>query len=160
MSATPIRLNVNGEDHDILIPHRKLLADVLREDCGLNGTHVGCEHGVCGACTVLVDGAPLRACLAFGVQMSDRTITTVESLTVEGKYHPLQQALHQYHGLQCGFCTAGILMTFVAYLKANPEPTEEEIRDVLAGNLCRCTGYHNIVIAIQSAARAMRESAK
>jgi aerobic carbon-monoxide dehydrogenase small subunit len=160
MSAIPVRLNVNGEDHDILIPPRKLLADVLREDCGLTGTHVGCEHGVCGACTVLVDGAPFRACLAFGVQMSDRTIATVESLAVDGQYHPLQQALHAHHGLQCGFCTPGILMTFVAYLKEKPEPTEEEIRDVLAGNLCRCTGYHNIVIAVQSAARAMRESTK
>lgn len=158
MSKQAITLTVNGVDHEAFVEPRKLLADVLREDCGLTGTHVGCEHGVCGACTVLVDGTPARACLAFGVQMVGRNIETVESLAVDGKYHPLQQAFHDHHALQCGYCTAGILMTFVAYLTQHPDPSEAEIRDVLAGNLCRCTGYHNIVIAIQAAARTMREA--
>jgi carbon-monoxide dehydrogenase small subunit len=131
---------------------RKLLSDVLREDCRLTGTHVGCEHGVCGACTVLVDGKPTRACLIYAVQMQGHEVTTIEAVAKEGKLSPLQQALHELHGLQCGFCTAGIVMTFEAYLKENPRPSEEEVREVLSGNLCRCTGYHNIVQAILSAA--------
>ena len=156
MDRVALKLQVNGEVHEVLVAPRKLLADVLREDCGLTGTHVGCEHGVCGACTVLVDGVPLRSCLAFGVQMPGRNIETVEALAREGKLHPLQQAFRDHHGLQCGYCTPGILMTFAAYLKQNPDPSDDEIRDVLAGNLCRCTGYHNIVIAIRAAAQAMR----
>jgi aerobic carbon-monoxide dehydrogenase small subunit len=160
VSTIAVRLNVNGTAHDVLVEPRKLLTDVLRDDCGLTGTHVGCEHGVCGACTVLVDGQPARACLAFGVQMAGRRIETVESLAVDGAYHALQKAFHEHHALQCGFCTAGILMTFVAYLKRNPDPSEDEVRDVLGGNLCRCTGYHNIVIAILDAARVMREAAR
>ncbi len=156
MDRVALKLQVNGDVYEVLVAPRKLLADVLREDCGLTGTHVGCEHGVCGACTVLVDGVPLRSCLAFGVQMHGRRIETVESLAAEGKLHPLQQAFRDHHGLQCGYCTPGILMTFAAYLKQNPDPSDDEIRDVLAGNLCRCTGYHNIVIAIRAAAQAMR----
>jgi aerobic carbon-monoxide dehydrogenase small subunit len=145
-------LKVNGERYAVRAEPRKLLCDVLREDCRLTGTHVGCEHGVCGACTVLVDGRPTRACLIYAAQMQDREISTIEGVAKDGKLSPLQQALHEAHGLQCGFCTAGIIMTFEAYLKENPRPTEREVREVLSGNLCRCTGYHNIVRAILDAA--------
>ncbi|HTO48201.1 MAG TPA: (2Fe-2S)-binding protein [Burkholderiales bacterium] len=141
-------LNVNGERRAVRAEARKLLSDVLREDCRLTGTHVGCEHGVCGACTVLVDGRPSRACLIYAVQMQDHEITTIEAVAKGGKLSRLQRALHEAHGLQCGFCTAGIVMTFEAYLKENPRPSEAEVREVLSGNLCRCTGYHNIVAAI------------
>ena len=147
-------LTVNGRRYAVRAEPRKLLSDVLREDCRLTGTHVGCEHGVCGACTVLVDGRPSRACLIYAVQMQGHAITTIEAVAQDGKLSPLQQALHEAHGLQCGFCTAGIVMTFEAYLKENPHPTEEEVREVLSGNLCRCTGYHNIVRAILKAADA------
>jgi carbon-monoxide dehydrogenase small subunit len=147
-------LNVNGERRAVRAEARKLLSDVLREDCRLTGTHVGCEHGVCGACTVLVDGRPARACLIYAVQMQGHEITTIEALAKEGKLSRLQQALHEAHGLQCGFCTAGIVMTFDAYLKENPRPSEAEVREVLSGNLCRCTGYHNIVAAILKATDA------
>ncbi len=147
-------LKVNGERHAVRAEPRKLLSDVLREDCRLTGTHVGCEHGVCGACTVLVDGHPARACLLYAVQLEGHEITTIEALARDGQPSALQQALHEAHGLQCGFCTAGIVMTFEAYLKENPSPTEEEVRDVLSGNLCRCTGYQNIVAAILKAANA------
>ena len=147
-------LKVNGRRYPVRAEPRKLLSDVLREDCRLTGTHVGCEHGVCGACTVLVDGEPARACLIYAVQMQGHEVTTIEALAQEGKLSPLQQALHEAHGLQCGFCTAGIVMTFEAYLKKNPHPTEEEVREVLSGNLCRCTGYHNIVQAILKASSA------
>ena len=147
-------LTVNGRRYAVRAEPRKLLSDVLREDCRLTGTHVGCEHGVCGACTVLVDGRPSRACLIYGVQMPGHDIITIEAVAQDGKLSRLQQALHEAHGLQCGFCTAGIVMTFEAYLKENPRPTEEEVREVLSGNLCRCTGYHNIVRAILKAADA------
>jgi aerobic carbon-monoxide dehydrogenase small subunit len=157
MSKTAITLQVNGTEHALLVDPRKLLSDALREDCFLTGTHVGCEHGLCGACTVLVDGRPARSCLAFAVQMPGHTITTVESLAANGKLHAIQQALHDHHGLQCGFCTPGILMTFVAYLREYPNPSEAEIREVLSGHLCRCTGYHNIVLALHAAARTLRE---
>ncbi|MGB8622815.1 MAG: (2Fe-2S)-binding protein [Paracoccaceae bacterium] len=150
-------LYVNGETRDVRIRPQRLLSDVLREDLRLTGTHVGCEHGVCGACTVLIDGAPARSCLTFAVQMEGHEITTVEAVARDGELGPLQQALHEEHGLQCGFCTPGIIMTFEAYLKENPEPSEAEIRDVLSGNLCRCTGYQNIVAAIAKAAAALRE---
>ena len=153
----PIRLHVNGRDHDIAVPARKLLSDALREDCRLTGTHVGCEHGVCGACTVLVDGRPTRACLSFAVQMPGHAITTVEGVAEDGRLSPLQQALHEEHGLQCGFCTPGIVTTFEAYLREHPDPSVDEIRDVLSGNLCRCTGYHNIVAAVRTAVRRRRE---
>ena len=147
-------LTVNGREHAVRVEPRKTLVDAIREDCRLTGTHVGCEHGVCGACTVLVDGQPARACLLYAVQMQDHEITTIEALAAGGTPSALQRALHEAHGLQCGFCTPGIVMTFEAYLKENPRPTEEEVRDVLSGNLCRCTGYQNIVTAILKAAHA------
>ncbi len=158
MAKRMITLSVNGELHEVAVEPRRLLSDVLRENLGLTGTHVGCEHGVCGACTVLVDGAPVRACLAFAVQMEDHAISTIELVATAGRYSALQQAMHEEHALQCGFCTPGIVMTFEAYLKQNPDPDEAEIREVLSGNLCRCTGYQNIVAAILKAAAAMRGS--
>jgi carbon-monoxide dehydrogenase small subunit len=153
-----ITLTVNGQNHEVLAEPRKLLADALREDCRLTGTHVGCEHGVCGACTVLVDGRPVRSCLTYAIQMEGHAVSTIESVAVNGSLSPLQRALHEEHGLQCGFCTPGIVMTFEAFLKRTPEPSEEEIRDVLSGNLCRCTGYQNIVKAVQKAAEQMRRN--
>ena len=159
MDKQSITLTVNGRNIEFMAQPRKLLSDALREDCGLTGTHVGCEHGVCGACTVLVDGRPVRACLTFAIQMEGHEITTIEAVGRHGALSTLQQALHEAHGLQCGFCTPGIVMTFEAFLKTHPDPSEEQIRDVLSGNLCRCTGYQNIVTAIQLAARRMREAA-
>lgn len=158
MNKVALTLRVNGESHDVLVEPRKLLSDTLREDCRLTGTHVGCEHGACGACTVLVGGRPLLACLTFAVQMVEHEITTIESVAQDGQLSPVQQALHEEHGLQCGFCTPGIVMTFEAFLKENPDPSEEQIRDALSGNLCRCTGYHNIVAAIKKAATRMQGS--
>lgn len=134
----------------------RLLSDVLRDDCGQTGTHVGCEHGVCGACTVLIDGRPARSCLTFAVQMDGASIETIESKSASGKLSALQQALHEKHGLQCGFCTPGIVMTMEAWLKDNPEPTEEGVREALSGNICRCTGYQNIVDAVLSAAPELK----
>jgi carbon-monoxide dehydrogenase small subunit len=157
-APTPIRLHVNGRDIEVAVPDRKLLSDTLREDCRLTGTHVGCEHGVCGACTVLVDGRPARACLVFAAQMPGHAVETVESVAEDGRLSVLQQALHEAHGLQCGFCTPGIVMTFVAFLRDHPDPSDAQIRDALSGNLCRCTGYHNIVVAIRDAARRLREA--
>lgn len=151
-----ITLSVNGVEHEVSVPPRRLLADVLRDDLGLTGTHVGCEHGVCGACTVLIDDRPARACLTFAIQMEGHEITTIEAIARDGVYSPLQQALHEEHGLQCGFCTPGIVMTFEAYLRDNPNPSEEDIREVLSGNSCRCTGYQNIVAAVKKAAGVMR----
>lgn len=151
-----ITLTVNGETREALVEPRKLLADVLREDFGLTGTHVGCEHGVCGACTVLIDDQPARACLTYAIQMEGHEITTIEAVGGIG-LSPLQLAMHEEHGLQCGFCTPGIIMTFEAFLRDTPDPTEEEVRDVLSGNLCRCTGYQNIVAAVMKAAAEMRE---
>jgi len=157
MAKRLLTLSVNGQVHQVAVEPRRLLSDVLREDLGLTGTHVGCEHGVCGACTVLVNGAAVRACLVFAIQMADQAISTIESVATAGRYSALQQAMHEEHALQCGFCTPGIVMTFAAYLKQNPDPTETEIREVLSGNLCRCTGYQNIVAAILKAAAAMRD---
>ena len=148
-------LTVNGETHEVAVPPRKLLSDVLREDIGLTGTHVGCEHGVCGACTIWLDGAPARACLIFAVQMAGHALTTIEGIG-DGALTVFQQALHEQHGLQCGFCTPGIVMTVEAYLTENPTPTEADVRDLLSGNLCRCTGYHNIVKAVLAAAEKTR----
>jgi aerobic carbon-monoxide dehydrogenase small subunit len=154
-----IALTVNGCQHRILAEPRKLLCDVLREDLMLTGTHVGCEHGVCGACTVLVDEKPARSCLIYAVQMSGHAITTIEGLCgPDGGLTGLQQALHEAHGLQCGFCTPGIVVTMEAWLTEHPDPDEAEIRDALSGNLCRCTGYQNIVSAVVAAARRRRES--
>src|SRR5579863_311309 len=156
MEKTVTNLNVNGARHEVHCEPRKLLSDVLREDCRLTGTHVGCEHGVCGACTVLIDSRPSRACLTYAVQMDEAQITTIETIAQDGRLSPLQQALHECHGLQCGFCTPGIVMTFEAYLRENPSPSEAQVREVLSGNLCRCTGYQNIVRAILLAAQRMR----
>jgi carbon-monoxide dehydrogenase small subunit len=151
-----ITLSVNGSEHVVDLTPRRLLSDVLREDLGLTGTHVGCEHGVCGACTILIDGRPARACITFAIQMERHEVTTIEAVARDDVYSPLQQAMHEEHGLQCGFCTPGIIMTFEAYLRDNPDPSEADIRDVLSGNLCRCTGYQGIVAAVLKAAGALR----
>ncbi len=154
-----VRLHVNGTVYAIRVPARRLLSDALRHDVGLSGTHVGCEHGVCGACTVLVDGEPVRACLMLAVSAEDYEITTVEGLAdPDGSLGPVQQAFRECHGLQCGFCTPGFLTTITAGLRKNPAPTEDEARDMVAGNLCRCTGYQNIVAAVTRAAEITRES--
>jgi carbon-monoxide dehydrogenase small subunit len=155
-----IVLSVNGEEHAALLEPRKLLCDALRENCGLTGTHVGCEHGVCGACTVLLDGRPVRSCLVYAVQAQGAAITTIEGVAKDGSLSPLQQCLHEMHGLQCGFCTPGIVLTMQAWLDENPDPSDAEIRDALSGNLCRCTGYHNIVAAVAAAARRAKEKAE
>ena len=161
MEKTAITLNINGQDFDMTVEPRKLLSDAIRENARLTGTHVGCEHGVCGACTVLVDGQPERSCLTFAVQMQGKAITTIEAVEGEGgRYTPLQQAMHEEHGLQCGFCTPGIIVTFEAYLKENPKPSDDEIREVLSGNLCRCTGYQNIIRAVRKAAAVLRGEGK
>jgi carbon-monoxide dehydrogenase small subunit len=153
-----IRLTVNGTAHDVRVPARRLLSDALRHDLALTGTHVGCEHGVCGACTVLLDGEPVRACLVFAVSVQGQEITTVEGLTrPDGALGPVQQAFAECHGLQCGFCTPGFLTTITAGIRDNPEPTHEEAREMIAGNLCRCTGYQNIVKAVERAAVLARE---
>ncbi len=149
-----ISLTVNGKEHQRSVEPRLLLSDFLRHELRLTGTHVGCEHGVCGACTILLNGLAVRSCLMFAVQANGQEIITVEGLALEGDaLHPLQEAFHEAHGLQCGFCTPGFLMTLVPYLKENPNPTEEEIREALSGNLCRCTGYQNIVEAVKLAAK-------
>jgi len=154
-----IRLTVNGVEHEAAVPARRLLSDALRHDLGLTGTHVGCEHGVCGACTVLVDGQPMRSCLMFAVSAAGHEVTTVEGLArPDGELGPVQQAFRECHGLQCGFCTPGFLTTITAGIAENPEPTEDEARDMIAGNLCRCTGYQNIVKAVCRAAELARES--
>ncbi|MEH2472958.1 carbon-monoxide dehydrogenase small subunit [Nitrobacteraceae bacterium AZCC 2161] len=152
-----IGLSVNGSSHVVNVTPRRLLSDVLREDLGLTGTHVGCEHGVCGACTILIDGRPARACITFAIQMERHEVTTIEAVARNDVYSPLQQAMHEEHGLQCGFCTPGIIMTFEAYLRDNPDPSETEIRDVLSGNICRCTGYQGIVAAVMKAAADIRK---
>jgi aerobic-type carbon monoxide dehydrogenase small subunit (CoxS/CutS family) len=152
-----IELSVNGVSYRRGVESRTLLSDFLRHDLLLAGTHVGCEHGVCGACTVLLDGAPVRSCLMFAVQANGHELSTVEGLaTPAGELHPVQQAMHDHHGLQCGYCTPGILMTMTAFLKENTQPSEHEVREALSGNLCRCTGYQNIVDAMLAAAQAMR----
>jgi carbon-monoxide dehydrogenase small subunit len=152
-----VRLTVNGVAREVRVPARRLLSDALRHDLGLTGTHVGCEHGVCGACTVLVDGRPMRSCLIFTASAGGSDITTVEGLTEsDGSLGPVQQAFAECHGLQCGFCTPGFLTTIEAGLRENPDPTEAEARDMIAGNLCRCTGYANIVKSVLRAA-ALRD---
>ncbi len=156
-----ISLTVNGRAHEATVEPRKLLSDCIREDLGLTGTHVGCEHGVCGACTILLDDAPVRSCLLFAVQAAGRQLTTVEGLAPgEGQLHPLQEAFWEQHGLQCGFCTPGFLMTLVPFLEECPDPSEEQIREEISGNLCRCTGYQNIVAAVLTAAEKLRGGAR
>jgi aerobic-type carbon monoxide dehydrogenase small subunit (CoxS/CutS family) len=151
-----IRLIVNGRVHEREVEPRLLLSDFIRHDLHLHGTHVGCEHGVCGACTVLIDGRPARSCLTLAVQADGHEVETVESLARGSQLHPLQQAFHEHFGLQCGFCTPGILMTARFLLERNPTPSEQEIRAELAGNLCRCTGYAPIVDSILAAAEKLR----
>jgi carbon-monoxide dehydrogenase small subunit len=154
-----VRLEVNGATHVIEVPGRRLLSDALRHDCGLTGTHVGCEHGVCGACTVLIDGKPMRSCLMLAASAEGCAITTVEGLAEpDGTLSPVQQAFNDCHGLQCGFCTPGFLTTITAGLADNPDPTEDEAREMIGGNLCRCTGYQNIVKSVLRAAELGADS--
>ena len=147
-----VTLNVNGREHELLLESRRTLADTLRQDLGLTGTHLGCEHGICGACTVLLDSEPVRACLIFGVQADGREIRTVESLADGDELNDLQQAFSRHHGLQCGFCTPGFLMLAEAYLSTEPDGGSEEVREVVSANLCRCTGYQGIVDAVTEVA--------
>ena len=162
MSERILSFTVNGEAVRLRVDPRRHLGDVLREELGLTGTHLGCEHGVCGACTVLVDGRPMRSCLMLAVSAVEAEITTVEGLTEadgtpQGRLSPVQQAFSDCHGLQCGFCTPGFLTTITAGLRENPTPTHQECRDMIAGNLCRCTGYQNIVKAVERAAELIEE---
>ena len=163
MESTPqtvtVRLTVNGEAREATVEPRLLLVHLLRETLGLTGTHIGCDTTSCGACTVLLDGKSIKSCTMFAVQVEGRELRTVEGLEQNGALHPVQQAFWDEHGLQCGFCTPGMMMTSVALLESKSSPTEQEIRRAISGNLCRCTGYINIVKSIQSAAAAMREAA-
>ena len=158
MSELTVSVTVNGEGHRHTVEPRKTLADFLREDCALTGTHLGCEHGVCGACTVLLDGVAVRSCLMFAVQVEGASITTVEGLAPSGTLGPVQQAFREEHGLQCGFCTPGFVVSVHAFLASNPDPSREEIVEALSGNLCRCTGYQGIIRAVERAARTMSEA--
>jgi carbon-monoxide dehydrogenase small subunit len=162
MSVTRhITLTVNGTTHEEEVKVRLTLADFLRQRLGLTGTHLGCEHGVCGACTVLVDGLSARSCLMLAVQADGHDIRTVEGIAaVDGTLHPLQEAFRDNHGLQCGFCTPGLLTTLMEFLDVNPQPTEPEVREAISGNLCRCTGYQGIVDAVLDAAERLRAGAK
>jgi carbon-monoxide dehydrogenase small subunit len=154
-----ISVTVNGRAYEREVEPRLLLSDFLRHDLALTGTHVGCEHGVCGACTILFDGEPVRSCILLAVQADGHALTTVEALAPSsGDLHPLQQAFWECHGLQCGFCTPGFLMTLVPFLEENPDPTEAEIRQAISGNLCRCTGYQHIVDAVRLAAERRRQT--
>ncbi|HXZ21353.1 MAG TPA: (2Fe-2S)-binding protein [Pseudolabrys sp.] len=156
-SKTAIRLTINGRDHSIVVEPRRTLADAIREDCGQTGTHIGCEHGVCGACTVIVDGDPVRSCLMFAAQADGKKIRTIEGLADGENLHPMQQAFMDHHGLQCGFCTPGFLMLAVGVLEQDPSISDGDLLDVLSSNLCRCTGYQNIIKAVHAAAKAMRK---
>src|SRR3989442_9105232 len=155
MTPRLIRLTVNGRAYTRSVEPRTTLVDFLRDDLDLTGTHVGCEHGVCGACTILLDGEPVRSCLMFAVQAAGGEITTVEALGTPDRLHPVQEAFREHHGLQCGFCTPGFLMTTLAFLREHPSPTAAAIRVALAGHLCRCTGYQGIVEAVADAAQRM-----
>lgn len=154
MTQAPVQvtLRVNGQDYPIRVEPRRTLADALRDDCGLTGTHLGCEHGVCGACTVLVDGSAVRSCLMFAVQAEGSEVRTVEGLANGDELNPLQNAFWEHHGLQCGFCTPGFLMLATGLLEQEPDPSDERLVEVLSSNLCRCTGYQNIIAAVRSAA--------
>lgn len=154
----PLSLKVNGRTYKVLVEQRDTLADTLRYQCKLTGTHVGCEHGVCGACTVIVDGQPVRSCLMFAVQAEGKSIRTVEGLADGDKLSPLQQSFIENHGLQCGFCTPGFLMLTTAALEQNPDLDDEQIKDLVSSNICRCTGYQNILAAVRDAAAVMRAS--
>jgi carbon-monoxide dehydrogenase small subunit len=156
MTTRKVTLKINGQRYEAEVEPRRTLADAIRDDCGLTGTHLGCEHGVCGACTVLVDGRPVRSCLMFAVQAEGAAIRTVEGLADGDRLHPLQNAFWQHHGLQCGFCTPGFLMLALGVLEADPEIDDAALRDALSSNLCRCTGYQNIVTAVRAAAAEMR----
>ena len=152
-----IELSVNGTTYRRATDSRTLLSDFLRHELRLAGTHVGCEHGVCGACTILLDGVAVRSCLMLAVQANGHELSTIEGLAGKANaLNPIQQAMHEHHGLQCGYCTPGILMTMTAFLKENPSPSEDEVREALSGNICRCTGYQNIVDAMMAAAEALR----
>jgi len=158
--TTRVSFTVNGTSHDLDLDPRRLLSDALRHDLRLTGTHVGCEHGVCGACTVLLDGAPVRSCLVLAVSLDGAAITTTEGCqSADGGMGPVQQAFHECHALQCGFCTPGFITTITAYLRENADPSADEAREAIAGNLCRCTGYVNIVAAVQRAAALLEEEA-
>ena len=152
----PVRLSINGTVHAIEVEPRRTLADAIRKDCGLTGTHVGCEHGACGACTVILDGEPVRACLMFAVQAEGCGIRTIEGLAPKSGFHPLQAAFMEHHGLQCGFCTPGFLMLAAAILERDPDTPDQALIEALSSNLCRCTGYQGIVDAVLAAARSMR----
>ena len=152
-----ITLNINGRGYPIEVESRRTLADAIREDCGQTGTHIGCKHGICGACTVIVDGEPVRSCLMFAVQADGKKIRTVEGLAQGDKLHPMQQAFMDHHGLQCGFCTPGFLMLAVGVLEREPDISDEDLIDVLSSNLCRCTGYQNIIKAVRAAAKEMQK---
>jgi len=154
-----ITLNINGEEFAVTVEPRRTLVDVIRDDCGQTGTHIGCEHGVCGACTVLLDGEPMRSCLMFAVQANGRCIRTVEGLADGDKLHPMQEAFMKHHALQCGFCTPGFLMLAVSALEKNPTLDDKEIIDLLSSNLCRCTGYENIIEAVKAAAAVVKAQA-
>lgn len=155
-----VRVEVNGNLHEANVPVRRSLADFLRDDLRLTGTHVGCEHGVCGACTIVLDGAAVRSCLMFAAQVDGAKIVTVEGLAEGDTLHPLQQAFRSAHALQCGFCTPGFLMNLSAFLQENDDPTEDEIRVAVSSNLCRCTGYVPIIAAVKEAAKSLSESRK
>jgi carbon-monoxide dehydrogenase small subunit len=158
MSKTPLHVTLNGRAFDLEVEPRRTLIDVIRDDCGFTGTHAGCEHGVCGACTIIVNGETVRSCLMFGFQAEGATIRTVESLSQGGPLHPLQEAFVEHHALQCGFCTPGFLMLAVGLLEENPDMDEAAMRDALSSNLCRCTGYENILKAVKDGAQRMKAS--
>jgi len=151
-----ITLNINGQDYEVRVEPRRTLVDAIRDDCGQTGTHIGCEHGICGACTIILDNEAVRACLMFAIQADGKRIRTVEGLADGDKLHPLQNAFIAHHGLQCGFCTPGFLMLATNALETNPDISDDEILEVLSSNLCRCTGYQNIIKAVRSAAAEMR----
>jgi aerobic carbon-monoxide dehydrogenase small subunit len=157
MSAlVEIMLKVNGDERTVLVEERRTLADALRQNCGLTGTHVGCEHGVCGSCTVIVDGQPVRSCLMFAGQAHNKEIRTVEGLADGNELHPLQKSFITHHGLQCGFCTPGFLMLVVGMLESEPHASDDEVVEAISSNLCRCTGYQNIIKAVRAALPEMR----